>query len=145
MGTAAIAWVRITSEGVMRRSAQVFAPILASLAVALLSGCHRTEPERCVDEQNQVVDPKFCANLPPGDTRNAADLSSHDSRPPYSGQHHYRHYYGGLGGFALGSMVSGGSYTPIPGHSYSYSSGTSRGGFGRSFSSSSGHGGGGGE
>ena len=49
----------------MRRSAQVFAPLLAATAVALSTGCHRQpEPQRCVDEQNHVVDPKFCANLP---------------------------------------------------------------------------------
>ena len=67
--------------------------------------------------------------------------------------HMYRYYYGGLGGYALGSIVSGGSYAPVPGHSYSATSaaaarpvsGTSRGGFGSSFSCSGGHGGGGGE
>ena len=39
----------------------------------------------------------------------------------------------------IGSIVNGGSYTPTPGRTYSYSAGTSRGGFGRSFSSSSSH------
>ena len=45
----------------------------------------------------------------------------------------------------LGSIVNGGSYTPAPGRSYSFSSGTSRGGFGSSFSSHGGGEGGGGE
>ncbi len=61
----------------------------------------------------------------------------------------YRSYYGGLGGYALGSIVSGGSYAPVAGHSYSpsshafstSSSGTSRGGFGSSFSGGDGGGG----
>ena len=128
----------------MRLSAQVFAPILASLAVALTAGCHHDDPQRCVDEQNHVVDPKFCADLPPNSTQTTSG-SYYASRPPYSGQHHYRHYYGGVGPMILGSMVSGGSYTPAPGRSYSYSAGTSRGGFGRSFSSSSHGSSGGGE
>jgi hypothetical protein len=136
----------------MRRSAQVFAPLLAATAVALSTGCHRQpEPQRCVDEQNHVVDPKFCANLPPG----AISAGTSNNQGGYYGSngifipHMYRNYYGGLGGYALGSMVSGGSYAPVTGHSYSpssrafssSSSGTSRGGFGSSFSSSGGHGG----
>lgn len=147
----------------MRRSAHVFAPILASAAVALTSGCHHApDPQRCVDEHNQVVDPQFCANLPP------------DSSQPIVGQpynhggyysngnvfipHYYRYYYGGSGGFVPGAFVSGGSYAPLSGRNYvnsigrtisgphaSSSSGTSRGGFGSSFSShsSGGHAGGG--
>lgn len=128
---------------VMRRSSFVLAPILASAAVTLLSGCRHNEAERCVDEQNHVVDPKFCANLPANSTQPVMGTPTSDGAVFIP--HYYRHYYGGLGGFALGSMVSGGSYAPQAGHSYSFSSGTSRGGFGRSFSSSSSHGGGAGE
>jgi hypothetical protein len=133
----------------MRRSAQVFAPLLAATAVALSSGCHQQpEPQRCVDEQNHVVDQKFCANLPPGAISSGAAMHS-----GYYGSngifipHMYRSYYGGLGGYALGSIVSGGSYAPVPGHAYSpssrafSSSGTSRGGFGSSFSGGEGGGG----
>jgi len=135
----------------MRRSAHVFAPLLAATAVALSTGCHQQpEPQRCVDEQNHVVDPKFCANLPPG----AISSGTSTNQGGYYGSngifipHLYRNYYGGLGGYALGSIVSGGSYAPVAGHSYSpssrafstSSSGTSRGGFGSSFSSSSSHG-----
>jgi hypothetical protein len=138
----------------MRRSAYVFAPLLASAAVALSSGCHQqADPQRCVDEHNQVVDQKFCANLPPG----AISSGTQSNGGGYFGgggvfyPHMYRYYYGGGGGWGLGSYVNGGSYTPLAGHSYSTSargmsaSGTSRGGFGSSFSSSGGHGGGGGE
>jgi hypothetical protein len=127
----------------MRRSTYVFAPLLAATAVTLSTGCHhQPEPQRCVDEQNHVVDQKFCANLPPG----AISSGNSGNGGGYYGSngvfipHIYRSYYGGLGGYALGSMVSGGSYTPISGHTYSpssrafSSSGTSRGGFGSSFS-----------
>jgi hypothetical protein len=125
-------------ETTMRRSAHVFAPLLASAALALATGCNSADPQRCVDEQNHVVDPKFCANLPPG------AISSGTSRNGggYFGgnglfyPHLYRNYYGGS--FLPGGIVSGGSYTPLAGHSYSFSSGTSRGGFGSSFSESGG-------
>jgi hypothetical protein len=140
-----------TQEPSMRRSVHVFAPLLASTAIALGStGCHKAEPQRCVDEQNHVVDPKFCDNLPPG----ALSSGTPGNNGGYYGHggiwipHLYRNYYGGLGGYALGSIVSGGAYTPQPGHTYSAggsrgvsSSGTSRGGFGSSFSGSSGSGG----
>ena len=120
----------------MRRSTYVFAPLLAATAVTLATGCHQQpEPQRCVDEQNHVVDQKFCANLPPG----AISSGNMNNGGGYYGAngvfipHVYRSYYGGLGGYALGSIVSGGSYAPVSGHSYS-TSGTSRGGFGSSFS-----------
>lgn len=135
----------------MRRSAQVVAPLLAALAASLTVGCHRSDPQRCVDESGVVVDPKFCANLPAGSqqtlTGNPTNGGGHYSGPIFI-PHVYRYYYGGGGG-AMGSIVSGGSYVPQAGHSYSVSagrggvsaSGTSRAGFGGSF----GHGGGGGE
>lgn len=122
----------------MRRSQTVAAPILASAAVALLTACRSTQPERCVDETGKVVDPKFCQGLPDGstNTRNSGDYVNGVFIP-----HTYRYYYGYGGGF--GSYVSGGSYTPSAGTSYSVSSGTSRGGFGSSFSGSGGDAGGG--
>jgi hypothetical protein len=132
----------------MRRSAYVFAPLLASAAVTLSTGCHQQpELQRCVDETNRVVDPKLC-NLPPG-SQQPLNGTGHSSNTVFL-PHIYRYYYGGLGGYTLGSIVNGGSYTPLSGHSYSTtagravsSSGTSRGGFGSSFGSS--HGGGSGE
>jgi hypothetical protein len=125
----------------MRRSAHVFAPLLAATAVAL-TGCHHAEPERCVDEQNHVVDPKFCADLPPGGQQSVT--GSPGNGGGYAGNngiffpHIYRYYYGGGGGFTPGAIVTGGSFAPIAGHSYSTSvNGTSRGGFGSSFSEGS--------
>lgn len=125
----------------MRRCGQVAAPLLASAAVALLSGC-RPDMQRCVDEQNRVADPAQCRALSSGSTQTTTGGSG--------GAHVYRYYYGGRGSYAPGSVVTDGSYAPASGHSYSTTSGTARGGFGSSFSSAhgesgGGHGGGAGE
>jgi hypothetical protein len=112
----------------MRRSAQVAAPLLAAAALSLLTGCRTPEMQRCVDEHNNVVADSFCKDQPSQQHRTGAFI-------PF-----YRYYYGGWGGYGLGSQVGGGSYTPITGRSYS----TTRGGFGSSFGGGGeGHGGGG--
>lgn len=114
----------------MRRAAQLTAPLLASTAALLLAGCG-PEMQRCVDQQNHVVDAKFCQGQPL-----AQQQGSQPGYVPIVIPYHY--YYGGSGGYGLGSSVSGGSFTPASGHSYSLTSGTSRGGFGSSFSSGGG-------
>jgi len=115
----------------MKRSSQVAAPLLAAAAMAMLAGCKQPEMQRCVDENNKVVNDSFCHQ------------TGQQQRPDGHGgfifvpmQYHY--YYGGYGGYAPGSVVGGGSYTPAPGHSYST---TARGGFGSSFSGGHGSGG----
>ena len=126
----------------MRRSPIVIAPILASVAAAL-TGCHTSEPQRCVDEQNHVVDPSFCKNLPPNAQQPVAGSLSNGGGYYNNGiffPHFYRFYYGGGGGFAPGAIVSGGAYAPLSGHSYSLG-GTTRGGFGSSFGGGEGGGG----
>jgi hypothetical protein len=124
----------------MRRSSAVIAPLLASAAVVLLASCKSSEPQRCVDENNRVVDPSFCENLPANGQPIAGSLNNNGGY--YNNgiffPHYYRYYYGGGGG-GFGSILSGGSYTPLSGHGYSVG-GTTRGGFGLSFS---GEGGGG--
>jgi len=119
----------------MRRSSSVVAPLLVSAAAAMLSGCG-PEMQRCVDQQNHVVDPKFCQNLPPAAQQGGGGM-------PYFSP--YRFYYGGMGGYGFGSVVSGGGYVPSAGHSYSITNGTTRGGFGSLFSGEGAHGGGAGE
>ncbi len=104
----------------MKRSSQVAAPLLAAAALSLLTGCRRPEMQRCVDEHNNVVDDSFCQNQP---------NQLPQSHPGYIPL--YRYYYGGWGGYSTGTVVGGGSYSPLAGHSYS--SGTTRGGFGSSF------------
>jgi hypothetical protein len=121
----------------MKRSTQVAAPLLAAAALAMTTGCSKPEMQRCVDENNKVVDDKFCANLP---TQQGVQ-----QRPDGHGGFipiifPYRYYYGGWGGFGLGSVVGGGGYAPVAGRSYANRSGvTIRGGFGRSFSEGGSH------
>jgi hypothetical protein len=129
----------------MRRSTQVAAPLLAATALSLLTGCKKPEMQRCVDEQNHVVDDSLCANLP------ANQQDTQQQRPDGHGGFlpiliPYRYYYGGWGGYGLGSVVGGGGYAPIAGRSYANRSGiTIRGGFGRSFSEGGSHSSSGGE
>jgi hypothetical protein len=121
----------------MKRSAQVAAPLLAAAALAMTTGCQKPEMQRCVDENNKVVDDKFCANLP---TQQGVQ-----QRPDGHGGFipiflPYRYYYGGWGGYGLGSVVGGGGYSPVAGRSYANRSGiTTRGGFGSSFSEGGSH------
>ena len=119
----------------------VTAPLVASVAAALLTGCHRPEMQRCVDEHNHIVDQHFCQNLPPQNAGYGGGFGG----PAYIPM--YRYYYGGGGGWNLGEPVYGGSYSSLSGHSYTTSSsaahvissggslsdgagGTTRGGFG---------------
>ncbi|MDE1178529.1 MAG: hypothetical protein PW789_18300 [Edaphobacter sp.] len=134
----------------MRRSVKVAAPLLAATAVTMLSsGCRTTEMQRCVDENNHVVDDNLCANLPPASGGPQNPNSGGYGYVPYRPL--YRYYYGGWGGYTPGTLAGGGSLSPGEGHSYTTSrglrTGTARGGFGGWFSthSSSGHAGGGGE
>jgi hypothetical protein len=126
----------------MKRSTQVTAPLLAATALSLLTGCNK-QMQRCVDEHNNVVDDSFC--------KNQKDQPNAQQRPDGHGGFifvplPYRYYYGGSGGFGIGTHADGGSFTPSPGANY-----TTRGGFGSSFAeggshaSSSGHAGGTGE
>jgi hypothetical protein len=106
----------------MRRSRYVAAPILASAAMAMLSGC-KPEMQRCVDENNHVVDANECRT----------------QTTVVPGGHFYHWYYGGGGSYAVGSVATGGSYAPESGVSYSTTTGTARGGFGSSFSGDGAH------
>jgi len=107
----------------MKRSTHVVAPLLAAAAMSLLVGCRDPEMQRCVDENNKVVDDSLCKV--PG-------------QPTYGYRYHY--YYGGSGSYSPGTIATGGGTQPISGVSYS----TTRGGFGNSFgggeASSGGHG-----
>jgi hypothetical protein len=119
----------------MKRSSQVAAPLLAAAALAMTIGCRKPEMQRCVDEHNNVVPDSFCK-----------DQKDQPNQQPRPGFPIYHVYYGGWGGYTLGSTAGGGSYTPTLGSSYSTSSGvTTRGGFGSSFGGGSGGEGGAGE
>jgi hypothetical protein len=128
-----------------RRSLTVAAPLLASAALAFLTGCKPKEMQRCVDEHDNVVADSFCTTQPNGQPQQRVEQrpDGHGGFIPFLFPM-YRYYYGGMGGYGLGSRVYGGGYTPIPGRSYASPSrgGITRGGFGSSFSS---HGGSSGE
>jgi hypothetical protein len=138
----------------MKRSLHVSAPLLAAAAMAISTvGCRKPQMQRCVDEQNHVVPDSFCAAHPPYhrtgtqcfDAQNTAvadNFCSGHVQGTGSGFVYYpgyRTYYGGGGGYGVGSVVSGGGYTPVAGASYATS--TTRGGFGSSHGGESGSGG----
>jgi hypothetical protein len=100
----------------VKKSSTVAAPLLASAALAMLTACRQPEMQRCVDEHNVVVDDSLCAAQPQHNPAGGFYPSP------------FRYYYGGYGGYGLGSMVGGGGYAPMAGHSYASS--TTRGGFG---------------
>jgi hypothetical protein len=103
----------------MKRSKHVAAPLLASAALAMLTGCRQAQMKRCVDEHNVVVDESLCE-------AQQGQQNNNNYHPGIGGFHYY---YGGNGTYFPGSTVSGGSFTPSAGYSYA----TSRGGFGSSF------------
>ena len=124
----------------MKRSLQVSAPLLAAAALTVLGGCRKPEMKRCVDENNKVVDESFCKNQQ-GLQGNGSGTTSGSRGGGGVMFFPYRYYYGGGGGYGLGSRVYGGSTSPLAGHSYSSS--TSRGGFGSTHGGEGGgHGGG---
>lgn len=116
----------------MRRSSQVAAPLLAAAAMSMLAGCHKTEMQRCVDENNKVVDESFCKQTGQQQMQQRPDGHGGFIFVPLL----YHYYYGGYGGYAPGSVVGGGSFARTPGRSYATP--TTRGGFGSSFSGSEG-------
>jgi hypothetical protein len=118
----------------MKRSSQVAAPLLAAAALSLLTGCRQPDMQRCVDEHNNVVDDSFCKNQPNQQQRS----DGHGGFIPFFPM--YRYYYGGWGGYGLGTHADGGAFSPTAGRSYST---TSRGGFGSSFRGGEGEGSGG--
>ena len=99
----------------------------------MLTGCRKPDMQRCVDENNKVVDDSLCANLPNQQAAQQQRPDGHGGLLPIIIP--YRYYYGGWGGYGIGSAVGGGSTTPSFGRSYATRSGrTLRGGFGSSFS-----------
>ncbi len=91
----------------MRRSLHLIAPLLAATALAI-TGCQKTEMQRCVDEQNMVVDDDLCHAV--GEQRMIGGL---ERKPEV-----YRYYYGGTGSPESGTIAEGGTFDPDPTHSY---------------------------
>jgi hypothetical protein len=108
----------------VKRSVQVAAPLLAAAALTFSTGCTKPEMQRCVDEQNTIVDDDLCHAT--GEQR----VLNSRVQPP-----NYRYYYGGTGTTEPGTKVAGGSLQSDPNHTYKIanSSGTRRGGFGSTY------------
>ena len=95
----------------MHRSPQVTAPLLvvaATLTLILATGCQRPEMQRCVDEQNTVVDDDLCHAV--GEQRT---MGGNPHRPTV-----YRYYYGGTGSTEAGTVAENGSYEADPNRTY---------------------------
>ena len=110
----------------------------------LLASCHSSEPQRCVDENNRVVDPSFCKNLPCQRTARRRQRSATTAATTTTASS----FLTCIATTTAASPEVFGSAPlrrqptlPLSGHSYSVG-GTSRGGFGSSFSGG-GEGGGG--
>ena len=90
----------------------------------MASGCQRPEMQRCVDEQNMVVDDDLCHAV--GEQRTLGSTATPST---------FRYYYGGTGSTESGTTAQGGSYAPDSGHTYKVanSSVTTRGGFGNTY------------
>ena len=122
----------------MRTPLRIVTPLLAAAAVSVMTGCRPAQMQRCVDENNNVVDDKLCANQPQALSNGQQQRMSdgHGGFLPLIIP--YRYYYGGGGGYGLGSRVFGGGYSAAPGVGYSrggggFFGGISRGGFGSHF------------
>ena len=119
----------------MKRTQHITLGLLAGMALAFTTGCHRT-PERrdCVDETGTISWDQNCQT---------AEERRHNG---YIGPQRYFHWmYGGSSGGHYGDRVFGGN--PMPGMSSGSGSGffgsIGRGGFGST--AGGGHGGSGGE
>ena len=106
----------------MKRSAKVTAPLLAAAALALTTGCRKPEMQRCVNQDNIVVDNDLCSAR--GEQRILGE------KPAPAGR--YRYYYGGTGSMEPGTLATAGSLAPVEGHTYATTA-TRRGGFGNSW------------
>src|SRR5215469_4448368 len=104
----------------MKRSAHVAAPLLAAAALSMTSGCRKPEMQRCVDENNIVVDDSLCAKQPQSNQQ-YPNMGGGGGYVPYHPLYHY--YYGGWGGYGWGTQAGGGSTVPAEGHSYANSAG----------------------
>lgn len=136
----------------MKSSQLVRLTLLSALALGVTGCADKQEVQRCVDQNNTLVDEQECERA----NQLKAQYQYHPPSPlPYWWYYHW--VFGGRGGYSRGSVIYGGSMRPSTGFvsvrgSVVQSNGgvmpssrfgsTSRGGFG---SIGSGHGGGVGE
>lgn len=84
----------------MKRSLKLTAIPFACAILAFASGCRKPEMQRCVDQQNVVVDDDLCHAT--GEQRILGEKPAARSS--------YRYYYGGTGSTEPGTVVTGGSF-----------------------------------
>lgn len=103
----------------MKRSNKVDLTIVTLLAASFTAGCNDgfdyNNIKHCVDENGVVVPDAQCNNVGGGSNM---------------GHVPFRWYYGGGRVFTPGTRVTGGSYVPAPGRTYSAPSTVTRSGFG---------------
>jgi hypothetical protein len=87
---------------------KVAAPVLAAVAITLMAGCRKPEMQRCVDQQNVVVDDDLCHAM--GEQRILGKKPEARSS--------YRYYYGGTGSTEPGTVATGGSFLRERDHTY---------------------------
>lgn len=121
---------------ILKRSKEITLTILVAIAAAACKD--DMDSKHCVDENGVVQDDSNCTNSPETLDGEAPMQSDGDGGliPRHAGGGHFFWYYGGMRTASPGTRISGGSYTPSPGRSYSAPS-ISKGGFG-SFGSSHG-------
>jgi hypothetical protein len=100
----------------VKKSASAAVPLLASAALAMITDCRSKEMHGASISTMQSVDAALCQTA--------------ERRKPIPRIANH----GGDGSKDLGTLVSGGSFSPIPGHSYEIAdAATGRGGFGNTF------------
>jgi len=103
----------------MKRSKKVDLTIVTLLAASFTAACNDgfdyNNIKHCVDENGVVVPDAQC---------NGVGGGGNGTHVPF------RWYYGGGRVFTPGTRVTGGSYVPSSGHTYSTPSTVTRGGFG---------------
>ena len=116
----------------MKRTEHITLGLLAGMALAFTSGCHRP-PERrnCVDETGSITTDQNC------------QLAEQRRRSGFIGPMPYYHYlYGGSSGGHIGDRVVNGNPMPGMNGGGGFFGGISRGGFGGTGSAGSGGSGG---
>ncbi|HEU4636406.1 MAG TPA: hypothetical protein VFS41_09530 [Edaphobacter sp.] len=83
----------------MKRFSRIATTLVAFIAIAMATGCRKPEMQRCVDQQNVVVDDDLCHAL--GEQRILGKKPEARSS--------YRYYYGGTGSTEPGTVATGGS------------------------------------
>jgi hypothetical protein len=118
----------------VKKSVAVPLTLVATFASAIACGSS-PETRQCVDGENRVVPDSLCARAEqahPGSTGASTSVARGGGIGGAVFSLPYRYYYGGARG-GLGSVVTGGGYTPHAGRGGIFSgrrSGTARGGFG---------------